>query len=506
MRSSCIIRKQSISMPTDLSRFRRGSWAGLLSLLSLSLIAGCSASNVQPTATSSARDFTVLVTGGIDTVDPAEATEVTDSILITAVYQRLMQVTSGGDLKPDAATDCAFTSQLVYECTLPDTLRFQNGDVLDSSDVRFSIQRALRLDVPGTSIGLLSSLTRVEAPTANTVRFVLSRPDNQFGYALAGQATSIVDEQVYDSDTPLDLKTLPVGSGAYSLSEVNADGATFEKYSGYVGPTSGQLDHIKLRVAADSIAAESAIEAGEADVAWNCLDSAAQQRISNEMSVNGNKTASGFTQVALPGVKVTRLTWSPNSAARNNALLRDGVAKALQPDRTLDSIVPLGNVERSAAFPIGGRAKLPKINTRTTLTLGYDDSDPTQADVARRLRDAIEQLDGVSVRVTTSTAADLYLSSHPAWINNALGWLQIYLDAPLPASAAKLVALEAHARNATGTARTADLSELQQQAAADLTVLPVSQESAFLLIGSGVSAGSEFSSGQQLALTGFNRA
>ena len=33
-----------------------------------------------------------------------------------------------------------------------------------------------------------------------TVRFVLSRPDTQFGWALASPAASIVDEQVYDAD------------------------------------------------------------------------------------------------------------------------------------------------------------------------------------------------------------------------------------------------------------------------------------------------------------------
>jgi peptide/nickel transport system substrate-binding protein len=180
---------------------------------------------------------------------------------------------------------------------------------------------------------------------------------------------------------------------------------------------------------------------------------------------------------------------------------------ALQPDRSLDSVVPLGVTDRVKAFAIGGRPKLPKLTgQRTHLTLGYDATDPGQLDVARLLRDRLEELGGVSVRVTASDKADLLLTTDPAWINNSLGWLQLYLSAPLGSSKAKLAALESHARAATGTPRAADLSELQQQAATDNTVLPVSQGNGLLLVGRGVKlAAGDFGSGQQLGLWGFSR-
>ncbi|MBU3977352.1 ABC transporter substrate-binding protein [Propionicimonas sp.] len=491
-------------------RRRRRLIAGLVGTLGLTLIGGCTqpAPSATPSETAAPRPFTVMVTGAITSIDPAVATSRTDSMLVTSVYQRLMFVDSGtGDLKPDAATDCAFTSRLVYECTLASSLTFHNGDQLTSTDVRFSILRALRLDVEGTSVGLLSSLRRIEAPNAQTVRFVLSREDNQFGYALAGQATSIVDHRNFDPDFPLPLATLPVGSGPYAVTEVSPDAALVAKFEKYFGPTMGQLDEMKLQVAADSVAAEAAVAANGVEVAWSCLDDAAQQRLENEMATNNGPTNSGFTKVALPGVKVSRLYWSPQSKLRRNAVLRAGVAKALQADRSLDSVVPLGVPDRVKAFAIGGRPKLPKLKgQRINLTLGYDPADPGQADSARMLRDRIEELDTVSVRITTSAKADLVLTSAPAWINNSLGWLQLYLSAPLASSKAKLSSLEAHARGATGNSRAADLSELQQQAAADNTVLPVSQRDGLLLVGPNVKiGGGAFGSGQQLGFWGFSR-
>jgi peptide/nickel transport system substrate-binding protein len=497
-------------MHADPSWLRRPAVLGVV-CLSLALIAGCTPRSATPSPTGTAtqpRPFTVMTTGAITTIDPAVAVGRSDSILVTNVYQRLMQVAAGsGDLKPDAATDCAFTSRVVYECTLPDSLRFHNGDGVTADDVKFSIQRALRLDVPSTSIGLLTSLRRIETPNEHTVRFVLSREDSQFGYALAGQAASIVDHSLYDPDTSLPLTTLPVGSGPFSVVAVSENSASLSRFTAYQGPTTAQLDQMKFQVVADSVAAEAAITANQVDVAWACLDSSAQQRVDNEMAGHGGSTLSGFTHIGLPGLKVARLSWNEQSTWRSNTKLRAGVAKALQPDRSLDSVVPLGVVDRVKAFPLGGRPKLPKLKgKRINLTLGYDPADPGQSETARLLRDRIEALDGVSVRVTTSGKADLLLTTDPAWIDNALGWLQLYLAQPLGASKAKLSALEAHARAATGASRTADLSELQLQAATDNTVLPVSQSSGLLLIGPGVKlGGGSFGSGQQLGLWGFAR-
>ncbi|HML51333.1 MAG TPA: ABC transporter substrate-binding protein [Propionicimonas sp.] len=497
-------------MLADLGGRHRGWIALSAAALGLTLLAGCTSPAPAPSASSTVqpRPFTVAVLGAVTTTDPAVATSRTDSILVTSVYQRLMRVAPGSrDLKPDAATDCAFTSRLTYECTLPTTLRFHNGDPLDSTDVRFSIQRLLRMGGSGTSLGLLSSLRRIETPDAQTVRFVLSRQDNQFGYALAAQAASIVDSRVYDPDTALPLTTLPVGSGPFSVAEISAKGATLRKAGDYVGPTAAQLDELRLTVLPDSLAAEEALAKHTTDVAWACLDPAAQQRVDNEISTSADHTAHGFTTVNLSGVKVTRLYWNPASKRRGDKRLRLGVAGALQTDRSLDSIVPLGVPERVSAFAVGGRAKLPKIKgKRVLLTLGWQADDAGQHDVAQLLRDRIESLDSVSVRLTTSRDADLLLTVSPAWVDNATGWLQLYVEAPLSSSQKKLAGWDAASRLSIGSARNQAVAAIQTQAAVDDTVLPVSQTDQSLLLGPGTAmADGNFGSGQQLGLWGFHR-
>lgn len=462
-----------------------------------------------PSPSPTARDFTVSTSGPINTADPALAKADTDVLIATNVYQRLMYIqTDTGELKPDAATDCYFSSETVYECTLPEGLVFHNGNELTSSDVRFSIQRALRLDIAGTGVKLLDALVRISVPDAQTIRFQLAYPDNRFGYALASVATSIVDETAFDPDGGLPLEELPIGSGPYRVSEIDADQVVFDRNLEYLGPVSGVIDRIRLERLADSVAAETAIAEGTTDAVWRTLDPPAVDRLEAEIAASGeHMTAQGFSRWAMDGARVTRLAWSAGSRYRADATLRAGVALALQADRTLASLVPVGVEGHLASFAVGGRTELPEIEgKRVTLTLGYQPSAPGHADLASLLRSRIEELDRVSVRLVTSGEADLVLTDFPAWVPTPNGWLQLYLEDPLPGSADKLAELSERTRTTTGDARIVALGELQKQAAADATVLPVSQTDGILMLGRGVSlAGLPFGSSGQLGLWGLRR-
>ncbi|MGC3955768.1 MAG: ABC transporter substrate-binding protein [Propionicimonas sp.] len=476
------------------------------------VLAGCTAPveppppPPSPSPTPSQRPFTVSTSGPITTADPALARSDTDALIGTNVYQRLMHIqTDTGELKPDAATDCYFTSETTYECTLPEGLRFHNGDELTSSDVRFSIQRALRLDTPGTGVKLLDALVRVSTPDATTVRFHLSYPDNRFGYALTSLATSIVDEASFDPDSGLPLEEMPIGSGPYQAVRLDADQVMFTRYAEYTGPLGGVLDQIRLERLADSVAAETAIAEGTTDVVWRTLDPAATDRLGGEIAASPeHTTAQGFTRWPMDGSRVNRLAWSADSKYRSNAVLRSGVALALQGDRTLASLVPVGTSDHLASFDVGGHPELPEIKgKRVTLKLAYQPSAPGHADLASVLRSRIEELDRVSVRLVTSGEADLVLTDFPAWVPTPNGWLQLYLEDPLPGSADKLAELSQRSRSTTGDARTVALAELQKQAAADLTVLPVTQTDGVLMLGRGVTlAGLPFGSSGQLGLWG----
>lgn len=484
--------------------------SGLAALLVLGILTGCTGQPTPPPTSASPtpsakRPFTVSTTEAPASFDPAAATTSADAIVALNTFSRLMVVhPEGADLKPDLAEDCLYTSATSYECQLPAGLTFHNGHPLTASDVKFSIERAYRLNVSRSSIQLFDSLDRVDVVNDRTVRFQLKYADTQFGYALATPAASIVDEEIYDPDAVRSNDAQAVGSGPYALVTTAPDHLTFERFTAYQGALTGVIDEIRLAFAPDSVAAEQAIAERSTDVVWRSLSPAALERVTSEMNANNGATKSGFRRVPLPATRLQRLVINPESSIRDHAEVRGAISAALQADRSAASIIPPTVAGSVASFPVGGGATIPTIaGQRPRLTLGFTAKAPGQRDLAGLIRDRLEESAGVSVLLQPdSTSADLILTDRPAWVNTAFGWLQSYVEDTLPGSKAKVDGLVRNARSTSdATTRTTLLAEIQQQAAVDVTVLPQSLGTETLLLGPGVTLqGQPFGPAWQLGL------
>ena len=448
---------------------------GALLLVALFALAGCRTPGDAPSPSPSTpgatpRPFTVLTTDPIRVADPAAITDASSSVLAYNVFQRLMTADPGESvLKPDAARDCLFTTSTTYTCTLNENLTFHNGHPLTAEDVKFSIERTARLAVPGSSTPLLSSLRRIEMSDDLTVRFLLSRPDTQFGWALASPAASIVDAEVYDADRVREPKDSVVGSGPFAVEKFASDELLLARNPDYIGRTPARLAELAYRTVADSATIEDAMTKGTVDLVWRGLDTAAVTRLQQQVQQSPEEqTESGYRPTVLTGVRVLQLQWSPQSRARSSKALRTAVALALQGDRTSASLVPAGVEGYAPTFPLGGKAT-PKVTwkSRINLTLGYDPSTPNGRDLAVQIRTRLEDTGGLSVKLAPGEpAADLQLLDRKAWTATALAWLQPYLDAPLPDVAETLDTVETQFRGTTEPAA-ADrlLAALQRQSA-----------------------------------------
>lgn len=479
-------------------------------------LTGCHSPAAPPTDPSTPgatpRAFTVMSTDEVTVTDPAAVTDQASSMFTLNAFQRLMTSAPGDDvLKPDAARDCLFTAATTYTCTMQKDLTFTNGDPLTSSDVKFSIERALRLDVAGSSTSLLSSLRRIETPDDLTVRFLLSREDTQFGWALASPAASLVDEQVYDADKVRSPKDVTVGSGPFVVAAFDDSGPSksivFTKFADYKGFSTARIATLTFRTVADSATIEDAMEKGEVDVVSRGLNAAAVTRLVQQVGGSPDRvTANGFSEHVLPGARVEQLQWSPSSPSRADKGLRTAIMVALQGDRTLDSVVPNGIVGHVPAFPQGGGAK-PKVTwkKRINLTLAYDPTAPNAGDLADQVRLRLEDTGGLSVRLAPGAAdADLVLVDRKAWTSTALSWLQPYVDDPLPASSLTVDATANAFRTSTDAPSSLRLlATLQRQAVTDAVLLPISQSDETVWVRSGADiADTSYGPGWQLGLFG----
>ena len=469
--------------------------------------------SISPSPTPSGtppRPFTVMSTDLVRVTDPAAITDSASAVISQNVFQRLMTAEPGQSvLKPDAARDCIFTSATTYSCTLNEGLTFHNGHALTSSDVKFSIQRATRLNVAGSSTSLLSSLRRIETPDPQTVRFLLSRPDTQFGWALASPAASIVDEEVYQQDDIRPPTEPVVGSGPFAVAHRDERSLLLTRHGTYVGRNPAEMQALEYRTAADSATIEDAMANGKVDVVWRGLNAAAITRYSRQAAASTDQlTTDGFTQHTYFGERVLQLGWNPASRMRGNRPLRQAIATALQGDRTLDSVVPPGIPGHLSSFPVGGKAT-PKITwkTRIPLILSYDSTAPDGLDIATQIRTRLENSGGLSVQLRPdAVAADLWLLDRKAWTSTGLAWLQPYIDAPLPTAATTIQTIVTEFRKTTDDQAAAQLlGSLQKQAAVDNVLVPISQSDEYLYARAGVEVSETgFGPGWQLGLFGIS--
>jgi len=492
----------------------RGRRGVALAVAALLLVAGCKPTTPTASPSSAARPFTVMTTDKILTADPAGVTDQASEMLTLNVFQTLMTTEPGSNSpKPDAAKDCAFVeSDKIYTCTLRDGLRFQNGHELTSSDVKFSIQRALRLDVPGSSADLLSAIRTIETPDPVTVKFVLSRVDHDIGLELASPAAAIVDEDVYSPDSLRPNDEPIVGSGPFQVSSFTSAELQLARYADYKGKHEAQLDGLVIRTVKDSATIEEAMQKHQVDLVWRGLSQAALTRFSQQIG-SGTQTADGYGRLLLPGARIRQLEWTPNSKHRSDTALRLAILGALQEDRTAESLVPSRVSGYVPAFKAGGSGTV-KItwDTRVTLTLGYDPTMPDGLDQASLIRTRLEAAGGLSVRLVAtdgagSPATDLRLVDRKAWTDTALAWLQPYLDAPASDSATEVTGWATEASETDDPVRQAALLKLlQERAATDAVILPLSQSDEPVFFAQGVTVPTtSFGPAWQLGLWGVKR-
>lgn len=487
----------------------------LIAALAILLIAlaGCEmpgpAPVPEPSPTPSQdRPFTVLSTDPVGTVDPAAATESSPMVVPVNVFQRLMSAEPGESFpRPDAARDCLFTAPTVFTCTLNDELFFHNGDELTSRDVKFSIERATRLAVPGSSAGLLSAIRRIEVPDERTVRFVLSRVDTQFVWALASPAASLLDAEVYDADRARSAGQPIVGSGPFAVTSYSEGLLSLKRFEKYVGRSAAQTDELIYRTVADSAAIEDAMAKRTVDMVWRGLSGPAITRIGRQIAANpGDLSTDGYTLQGLTGTRIRMLQWSERATARVDREVRQALAVALQGDRTLDSIVPGGVTGNVSAFPLGGKA-VPRVTwpKPILLSLSYDPTIPEGRDQADQIRTRLEDTGGFKIRLQPGEPnADLALVDRKAFTATGLAWLQPYLANPLPETAAIVNTLQLRYSSLLNEEEALRvLGAMQRQAALDLVLIPLTQSDEYIVAREGVTVQlNSFGPGWQLGLFG----
>jgi peptide/nickel transport system substrate-binding protein len=305
-------------------------------LAGLVLVAVFSTSAV---AHAGANSIYVGTTDQVVSLDPAGAYDLGSQQLIGNLYQNLLTIPAGGNQpKPDAAKRCAFKNSKTYVCTLRSGLKFSNGDRLTAADVKFSLDRVLKIADPAGPASLLAGLARVDATSAKTVTMHLRHADGTWPSVLTHTVGSIVPKQVFSARRLLaDGKV--IGSGPYKLDRyVSNQQAVLSRNARYSG-SKAKTKNVIVQYFEHSAALKLALEQGDVDVAFRGFSPA-------EIAQLRTETASDVQVLEGPGSEIHYLVFDASKAPVNNLAVRQAIAQvidraALASTVYADTVTPL---------------------------------------------------------------------------------------------------------------------------------------------------------------------
>src|SRR3954471_19732541 len=321
-----------------------------------------------PEASKGNADTVIMgTTDKVAALDPAACYDLGCQQVIGNIYQRLLSVPAGGNKpEPDAAESCEFSDPKTYVCKLKPDLKFSSGDPLTSEDVKFSLDRQLKIADPSGPSSLLASLKSVDATDPMTVTMHLKKVDNTWPFILTHTVAAIVPSKIYPADKKQpDDKA--IGSGPYQLEKYTpGEQAVFKANPNYGGANKPQTPNVIMQYYKEPSALKLAIEQGDVDVAYRSLSPTDLEALKGE-SDKGIKVIDGA------GTEIRYIVFNVTKKPTDNIALRKAIAQVI--DRQAIST----NVYKDTVKPLYSTVPAALPGAKESFKDAFGDPDPAKA-------------------------------------------------------------------------------------------------------------------------------
>lgn len=265
-------------------------------------LTACTGPSGGGTSTGEAGGGTITygTTDKVVTLDPAGSYDAGSFMVMNQIYPFLLNAKPGSaDASPDIAESASFTSPTEYTVKLKPDLKFANGHALTSSDVKFSIDRVVKIADPNGPASLLGNLKSVAAKDDSTVVFTLKAGNDQvFPGVLAANSGPIVDEEVFPADKVMSddeiVKAKPF-AGQYTIESYKKNELVSLKanpdYKGLLGKPAN--DGANIKYYADSNNLKLDVQQGNIDVAGRSLTATDAADLEKDSKVKVHKGPGG---------------------------------------------------------------------------------------------------------------------------------------------------------------------------------------------------------------------
>ncbi len=290
---------------------------------------------------------TVTFNNDLTTLDPHVGYDWQNWSVIKAIFDGLMDYQPGTtDLVPDLAESYAISDDgLTYTFKLRDGVKFHNGRVMTSADVKYSLERAVNPATQDPGAGYFSmiagfddmaggkamALSGVETPDAKTVVLKLTRPDATFLHVLALNFAFVVPKEAVE-EAGADWGKKPVGTGAFKFVEwLPGQQLVLERNKDHYKPGVPYLDKLTFSFGLDPTVALLKLKKGEVDILGDGIPPA---QFNEEMADPANKDLIAAGDQLQTGYVTLNVTVPPF----DNPKVRQAVNMAINKDRIVKLI------------------------------------------------------------------------------------------------------------------------------------------------------------------------
>ncbi len=198
------------------------------------------------------------------TLDPTTAPAAAiGEIVHYNILEGLTKIGVNGAVTPLLAESWAMDPDgKTYTFKLRKGVKFSDGEAFDSSDVKFSFERAK--DEKSTNKAkkaVFDNISSISTPDAQTVILVLNNADGNLLFRMGENTAVILDPKSADGTA-----TKPVGTGPYLLSDwKKGSSVTLTKWDGFRDAANVKLSKVTFRFINDPAAHAAALLAGDVD-------------------------------------------------------------------------------------------------------------------------------------------------------------------------------------------------------------------------------------------------
>jgi peptide/nickel transport system substrate-binding protein len=259
-------------------------------------LTGCTSTSSGSTggaSSSGGAPITFGTTDKVSSLDPAGSYDNGSFMVMNQIFPFVLNSKPGGATpEPDMAVSASFTSPKVFTVKLKPGLKWANGHVLDSADVKFSFDRQLKINDANGPASLLGNLESVDAPDPTTVVFNLKQGNDQtFEQILSSPAGPIVDNEVFPADKIMsddEIVASKAFAGQYTIDSYKKNElVSFKAYPGYDGLLGKpKSDSVIIKYYSDSNNLKLDVQQGNIDVASRSLTPTDIASLKTDSNVN----------------------------------------------------------------------------------------------------------------------------------------------------------------------------------------------------------------------------